>query len=82
MHMEILYFIAVIAILLAQLISQLLLNRNVKKAFLKVEKYVNYIVEESDGTREHINIEETTPKAMDKRQKEILLQEMLEGFLT
>ena len=82
MHMEILYFIAVIAILLAQLISQLLLNRNVKKAFLKVEKYVNYIVEESDGTREYINIEETTPKTMDKRQKELLLQEMLEGFLT
>ena len=58
MHMEILCFIVIIAILLAQLISQLLLNRNVKKAFLKVEKYVNYIVEEADGTREHINIEE------------------------
>lgn len=82
MHMEILCFIVIIAILLAQLISQLLLNRNVKKAFLKVEKYVNYIVEEADGTREHINIEETAQKAMDKRQKELLLQEMLEGFLT
>ena len=82
MHMEILCFIVIIAILLAQLISQLLLNRNVKKAFTKVEKYVNYIVEEADGTREHIKIEETAPKAMDKRQKELLLQEMLEGFLT
>lgn len=82
MHMEILCFIVIIAILLAQLISQLLLNRNVKKAFLKVEKYVNYIVEEADGTRERINIEETAPKTMDKRQKELLLQEMLEGFLT
>lgn len=82
MHMEILYFIAIIAVLMAQLIGQLLLTRNVKKAFLKVEKYVNYIVEESDGTREHNNIEETATKAMDKRKKELLLQEMLEGFLT
>lgn len=85
MHMQIewnLIMLVVLALLLlAQVVSQIILGRRLKKAFDKVEKYVNYIIEDGDGTSVPINIEETDSKGMDERQKELLLQEMLDGFL-
>lgn len=85
MHMEIewnLIMLVVLALLLlAQVVSQIILGRRIKKAFEKVEKYVNYIIEDGDGTSVPVNIEETDAKGMDEMQKELLLQEMLDGFL-
>lgn len=85
MHMGIewnmLLLILINLLLGLQVVSQMLLARKVGKALAKMERYVKYIMEDEDETSKHINIEETPSKGMDERQKELLLQEMLDGFL-
>ena len=75
-----LQLICIIVLLIMQVVSQVILNRKIGKALTKLEKYVNYIVEADEGTSNPINIEETPSKGLDERQKELLLQEMLDGF--
>lgn len=75
-----LQLICIIVLLIMQVVSQMILNRKIGKALTKLEQYVNYIVEDDEETSNPINIEETPSKGLDERQKELLLQEMLDGF--
>lgn len=75
-----LQLICIIVLLIMQVVSQMILNRKIGKALTKLEQYVNYIVEDDEKTSNPINIEETPSKGLDERQKELLLQEMLDGF--
>ena len=86
MHMEIgwdmIMLMVIILLLVIQAVSQIILDVKLNRALVKFDKYVKYILEEGEGTSNPINnIEETAPKGMDERQKERLLQEVLDGFL-
>lgn len=85
MHMEIewnlLMLIGIVFLLVVQVTCQIILEQRIRKALVKMDRYVKYILEDGEGTSSNINIEETPPKGLDERQKELLLQEVLEGFL-
>ncbi len=72
--------IAVLSVI--EMVIILMLKKEITSMVGKVEKYLQYILE--DGEEEvnaTNNIEETEKEIMDKKQKELLIQEVLGAFL-
>lgn len=84
MHMNLsLMLLAGISVLLMMMtVVIFIMYKEIKMVAKKSEKYIQYILEDTEETSVPINIEERDLKVMQERQKEKLLQEVLEGYFS
>lgn len=73
--------IGIAALSVIEMVIILMLKKEIKSMVGKVEKYLQYILEDGEEDDGAINIEATEKELMDKKQKELLIQEVLGAFL-
>lgn len=75
--------IGIVVLLLVETVAIIMLKKDIKRIVRKIEKYLQYILEDNNEEDAYpINIEETAKAEMDNRQKEMLIQEVLSGFFS